>query len=109
VSSCTTYDIRVKEDYRMRMNKKRALIGYHPQSVLLLVEGLQAEFVATKAQLDDELATLCGENDELIVRIRELTEKLNERRMARGTMASSSEGSPALFAKKIALVAPKEA
>jgi peptidoglycan hydrolase CwlO-like protein len=93
----------------MRLNKKRALIGYHPQSVLQLVEGLQAEFAAAKEQLEDELAALLGENDELALRVRELTKKVNEKRMARGTAASSPEGAPALFAKKIALVAPKEA
>jgi hypothetical protein len=49
----------------MRMNKKRALIGYDPKEVHRLVESMQASFEEEKKRLESELASLTAENVEL--------------------------------------------
>jgi small-conductance mechanosensitive channel len=86
------------------MNKKRALIGYHPQSVLQIVDRVQMEYEQEKGRLVSELAELMADNAAATERVRELTKEMSEqvdfeRELSEKLLKSHLEYARTLFAR----------
>lgn len=60
----------------MRMNKKRALVGYHPFFVQQYIESLKSAYVEERTRLTEKLAELAKENDQLKQQVQELTKQV---------------------------------
>jgi hypothetical protein len=93
----------------MRMNKKRALIGYHPQAVQQFANSLQTVFEKEKHQLEAELAALISENIILAERVGELTKKVSKQLAFEREQSEQQPISHFEHVKKLVTAAPSEA
>lgn len=97
-----------KGDFRMRMTKKRALIGYEPKGVESLVASMQGAFKLERNRLVSELEALDREREQLAEHVGNLAKIVSKHAAFERELSDQLIRSHLEYAKKVFTAASAE-